>query len=76
MESAVQKSEMTILVSEGNVLKVMVQEPDEFSGLCYVELTSTVFDTYGGKWLAPRRTQLFLSREQLKQFASFLQAAA
>jgi hypothetical protein len=72
VENTLARRELTMLISEGNVLKVTVQEPDAFSGLHSVEFTSTVFDMYTGKWLEPRRRQLFLTPEQLTKLGAFL----
>lgn len=72
VENTLARRELTMLISEGNVLKVNVQEADEYSKLHYVEFVSAVFDSYGGKWLEPRRHQHFLTAEQLKKLADFL----
>lgn len=72
VEFPLERRELTMLISEGNVLKVSVQAPDEFSGLHCVQLLSAVFDSYHGRWLEPRRAEHFLTTEQLKQLGEFL----
>lgn len=72
MENLLARRELTMLISEGNVLKVVIQEPDAYSGLHCIEFISTIFDTYTGKWLDPRRKQLFMTPDQLAKFGEFL----
>ena len=74
METLLARRELTLLISEGNVLKIVVQEPDRYSGLHSVSFISTVFDTYTSKWLEPRTKQLFMSPAQLRQLGEFLLA--
>lgn len=60
------------VAENGNVTTITVQEPDQYTGMAVLEITTQVFDHYTSAPLAPRTSQFFMSKKQIQDIGKFL----
>lgn len=57
---------------KGNIVKIMIQEPDPYTNLAMLEIQTIMYDAYNNQYLDPRSTKLFLTEQEILQLGRFL----
>lgn len=60
------------VADNGNITTITIQDPDKYTGMCVLEITTQVFDRYTSSLLEPRTTQLFMPRKHIQEIGRFL----